>query len=141
MELGISRVVPYVSSRTVTRPGKHLEERLKARALQALKQCGRLWPLEISPSLPLKEAVKTPGELKILAYEKEEGKSLKEALKVASPRKSIILVTGPEGGFAAEEVALFEEEGFLVVHLGRRVLRAETAAFYLMSLVNFWCLL
>ena len=137
VELGVSRVIPYVSSRTVTRPGKHLREKLAARALQALKQCGRLWPLEITPPLPLKEAVRTQGELKILAYEREKERSLKEALKAERLQESLILATGPEGGFSEEEVALFEEAGFLTVHLGRHVLRAETAALYLMSVANF----
>jgi 16S rRNA (uracil1498-N3)-methyltransferase len=46
------------------------------------------------------------------------------------------LAVGPEGGFAEEEVALLKERGFAPVSLGRRILRAETAAIALLAIVT-----
>jgi 16S rRNA (uracil1498-N3)-methyltransferase len=55
--------------------------------------------------------------------------ALDEALKGANADyPEIRLATGPEGGWAAEEEALFDDEGWKAVSLGPRILRAETAA-------------
>ncbi len=141
VELGLSRVIPYFSAYSVVKPKENLAEKLKARALQSLKQCGRLWPLEIEDPLPLASAVKTKASLKIAAYEKEKNKSLKEVLLSSPPPGSILLASGPEGGFAPDEKRLLEEASFVLVHLGEHILRAETAAFYLMSTAHFWLFL
>jgi 16S rRNA (uracil1498-N3)-methyltransferase len=50
---------------------------------------------------------------------------------------SVCLMIGPEGGFSVEEAELARAQGYLTVHLGRRVLRAETAAVTAMSLVQY----
>ena len=50
---------------------------------------------------------------------------------------NILVVIGPEGGFTKEEVNLAEEKGLLVISLGRRILRAETAAVSAVALVQF----
>ncbi len=52
-------------------------------------------------------------------------------------RPNILVVIGPEGGFTKEEVNLAEEKGLLVISLGRRILRAETAAVSAVALVQF----
>jgi 16S rRNA (uracil1498-N3)-methyltransferase len=49
----------------------------------------------------------------------------------------IHLLIGPEGGFTQDEVALAEEKSFLVISLGKRILRAETAAISAVTLVQF----
>lgn len=54
--------------------------------------------------------------------------------EVLDPEKPLALAVGPEGGFAEEEVALLEARGFTPVSLGRRILRAETAALALLAL-------
>lgn len=47
------------------------------------------------------------------------------------------VIIGPEGGFTKGEVAIAEEKGFIVTSLGRRILRAETAAISAITLVQF----
>ena len=49
---------------------------------------------------------------------------------------SIAYIVGPEGGFSKEEVELASQNGFKVVSLGKRILRAETAAIYLASIIG-----
>jgi 16S rRNA (uracil1498-N3)-methyltransferase len=50
---------------------------------------------------------------------------------------AILVLTGPEGGFSAEEAELARGHGFELVRLGGRILRAETAALTALSLVQF----
>ncbi|MEE9549383.1 MAG: RsmE family RNA methyltransferase, partial [Candidatus Binatia bacterium] len=50
---------------------------------------------------------------------------------------SILLVIGPEGGFASEEVTRASDRGFLTVRIGERILRTETAALGALSIVQF----
>ena len=135
VELGVSEVVPYFSSRTVVRPSSNLVSKLQKRALQSLKQCGRLWPLKVARPLSLKEALFLEAERKIVAYEREEKTPLRGLLEGFSGKR-LLLASGPEGGFSEEELLLFKEAGFESVSLGPLILRAETAAFYLMCAVH-----
>ena len=69
---------------------------------------------------------------------------LREAsLKVSSsliyrfPDSPIYFIIGPEGGFAKEEVSFAEKKGFIVTSLGKRILKAETAAISAITLIQF----
>jgi len=66
------------------------------------------------------------AEKKLLLAETEQENSLKGALE--SEVASVALAIGPEGGWTAEEMAMFSEQGWKHVTLGARILRAETAA-------------
>jgi len=66
------------------------------------------------------------AEKKLLLAETEQEHSLKAAL--VNEVASVALAIGPEGGWTAEEMALFSEQGWKHVTLGPRILRAETAA-------------
>ncbi len=139
VELGVTKLIPFLSKYSVVKPGARFEERLRARTLQALKQSRRLWALEILAPRALRDLeIEAAG--KFVAYEKAQGRSLKRALKDFSG-PSLALISGPEGGFAPEEVALLEKRGFVPVSLGPYILRAETAAFYLMSQAHAWAYL
>ncbi len=139
VELGITKLQPFYNQHTVLRPTDHLRTKLEARSRQALKQCGRLWALTIEPLRPLWE-LEIPAERKIFAYEKETSLSLKTVLN-GFKGQSLALLSGPEGGFTPEEAQRLREKGFIAVSLGPYVLRAETAAFYLMSLAHAWAYL
>ncbi len=141
-ELGVSRVILYCSRRTVVKPGPNLVPKLGARAAQSLKQCGRLWPLIIDGPKPLSSLAEEEVPYKLVAYEKEKSLSLKEVLKrIPSRPDKLLFLSGPEGGFSPEEASFLQQKGFFLVHLGDQILRAETAAFYLMSVAHFWFLL
>lgn len=124
-ELGACVIQPVITART---QADHVNlERLRAIAIEAAEQCERLSVPEIRAPLPLH---KLPGTMKgrkiFLADERRTGALLKFQEAGGTP---CALLVGPEGGFTPEEVeAIASAETVTRVSLGRRILRAETAA-------------
>jgi 16S rRNA (uracil1498-N3)-methyltransferase len=130
-ELGATRIQPLITRHSVPKEmGEGKLRRLKAIAKEAAKQSGRLRVPEVLPPIPL-EAV--PEVAQGLVAHVGARALVREVLDLDKP---LALAVGPEGGFAAEEVALLRERGFTPVSLGRRILRAETAALALLALVT-----
>jgi 16S rRNA (uracil1498-N3)-methyltransferase len=75
--------------------------------------------------------------LKVILYEKEESRDLKEVLRVTDSASLFTGMVGPEGGFSIDEVNKAKDAGFIPVSLGRRILRAETAAITLTAIVQY----
>jgi 16S rRNA (uracil1498-N3)-methyltransferase len=136
-ELGVNRIIPIVARRSE----KHLAQAAQNRtgrwrkiAREAAKQSRRSDIPVIEDLIPLKTAARREGEaVKMLLAEQERATTLRaaleEALNIAGDEfPEIRLATGPEGGWVAEEEALFDAEGWKPVSLGPRILRAETAA-------------
>jgi len=143
-ELGIHRILPFSSERTVVRLNKEKFTNKKQRWLEiahsAAKQSGRGAPLELGPLSSFEELVgECRGEdaLKVILWEGEGAKDLKGVLRGSPPMKRFLGIVGPEGGFSHEEVRAAGEAGFVSVSLGQRVLRAETAAITMMALVQY----
>jgi 16S rRNA (uracil1498-N3)-methyltransferase len=127
VELGVTRIVPVVASRSITKsisPAKR--DRYEEIIKEATEQCGGIHLAELSAVISFKEAItgagKQPGA-KIIAWEKETDYDL-----AAASTESIQLFIGPEGGYSEEEIELAKEQQVIPVSLGRRILRAETAA-------------
>ena len=80
------------------------------------------------------------ADVKMVAYEEEAGPttSFNKIVESIKPEQSIAVLIGPEGGFSDHEILLATKQGFRKVSLGRRILRAETASFYALSVIaNF----
>ncbi|MEW6214564.1 MAG: RsmE family RNA methyltransferase, partial [Nitrospirota bacterium] len=84
------------------------------------------------------------GEIKGFIFWEEGGLSLNDAIRKLSPSpihrftaSPLHLIIGPEGGFTKEEVTLAKEKGLLTISLGKRILRAETAAISAVTLIQF----
>jgi 16S rRNA (uracil1498-N3)-methyltransferase len=142
-ELGVHTIVPFVSMYTVP---KLEEPRLAKRimrwrkiALSAAKQCGRARIPEILPLTDFGALVRDsrPDVLKLLLWEAESGQTLNQVRATEPHVQSVLLVVGAEGGFSVEEANLARENGFYSVGLGRRILRAETAALAAVALAQF----
>lgn len=142
-ELGVNRVLPYLAERTVVKVDRD-KNHGKVRhwqeiAQSAAKQSDRAMPAEIGPLYPFKEMLallrKEPA-LKILLWEQEATRSLKDLLRTNSPASRVLALVGPEGGFTEREVKEAGEAGFVSVSLGRRILRAETAAISLVTIIQ-----
>jgi len=142
-ELGITRFVPLVSDRTIVKlnPAKALDrqKRWEKIAQEAVKQCGRALVPEIAPVKTLEEVIKefAEGELVILPWEGEQAQGLKEVLEESSQPQKVSFFIGPEGGFSQEEVEKAQRAGAKVVSLGPRILRAETAALAVSSIILY----
>jgi 16S rRNA (uracil1498-N3)-methyltransferase len=73
--------------------------------------------------------------VKLISAERKDASLLSEALESAVNTKTICIAVGAEGGFTEAEFALSFAHGFKPVGLGKRILRAETAAIYSASIV------
>ena len=139
-ELGVDGWMPFFAARSVPQPGRGKLDRRRARwekiALEAVKQCRRGRIPRIAPAADLAAVLAAAHDydLKLIFWEEES-----TAFRPAAARRPgrILLVVGPEGGFTAEEVALARKHGCLIVGMGPRILRAETAALAALTLVQY----
>jgi len=142
-ELGVGAILPFTSSFTVPklddRKIAKRSDRWRKIALSAAKQCGRTHVPEILPLCEFDQMIAGAGErqLKLLFWEKETAQSLRQVHDSNFAAPAILVVIGPEGGLSSAEAELALAQGFHSVHLGRRILRAETAAVTALSLVQF----
>jgi len=128
-ELGVTRIVPMIATRTSQHLIKAAEkrvERWRKIAKEASQQARRVSPPEIADSVKLQKAVEAVTGARIVLSEVEEGVSLKAALAGTHP--PVAMAFGPEGGWTEEEIALFKNHGWRSARLGHTILRAETAA-------------
>lgn len=144
VELGVSRIVPLETSRTVARyrdagefEGKLL--RLRRIAKEAASQSGRGRIPAVESWMTLEEALldmESRGARGLFCYE-GGGMGFAEALKsesLISPLK-LGLIVGSEGGFSPEEAEFLKDSGVTAVTLGRRILRCETAPLAALTLI------
>ena len=141
-ELGVSHIVPMVTKNTVSRPDeKKMASKLKrwqAIALAAAKQSKRSMVPVIHEPLRFTEACEQCADMDVavMAYEDERGmENLCEAIVNFVPERSIAVMIGPEGGFDPLELRLAKMKDILIVSLGDRILRTETAAIAPLSMV------
>ena len=147
-ELGVFEIVPLLTERVVAhlddQDHVHKLQKWRAVAVEAIKQCGSTWlPKVAAPITPHQFLKRAPefdlavvGSLQpgahhprhvIQAFQHENGRL---------PRSTCIYI-GPEGDFAAEELALLVGSGARPITLGSLVLRTETAATYCLSILNY----
>ena len=141
VELGCDHFIPFFSRYCVAAPKKEEQknERYNRIAFEAAKQCGR----GILPTveLPLPDFNAVCDRFKdydlVLFFYECGGVSLREVFnkEPGNRAKRIAVVTGSEGGFAAEEAARAAECGAVTVGLGPRILRCETAPLAVVSAV------
>ena len=125
VELGVDRIVPFVSARTDEK--KFNRERAERIALEAAKQCGALFLSEVEEQISFKEVLD-----RVKNYDKTwfcyENETRSPLAKIAREEgRSFALIVGSEGGFTDDEAAAAVAAGAKSVTLGRRILRAETA--------------
>lgn len=142
VELGVSRIIPFESSRCIKRPKAEKVEKQTARlqriAEEAAKQCGRAKIPEISAPMSYEEmlAEAKKSSLSLFCYENEDGSTVKSVLPEVMP-ESISIIVGSEGGFSVEEAMRACQCGALSVSLGNRILRCETAPLYTLAAISY----
>ena len=142
-ELGVQAIIPFASRYAVPKLDQRKIaarcERWRKIAMSATKQCGRMAVPDVVPLMSFADllARAQPETAKLLCWEKEVEQSLRQAHDKLRDAKALLLVVGPEGGMTPSEAELARQQGFERVHLGRRILRAETAAITALSLAQF----
>jgi len=142
-ELGVQTIVAFTSAFSVPKWDARKIAARTARwqkiALSAAKQCGRTRVPDILPLCDFRALVEggSADVLKLLFWENERHQSLRQAHEKFSRAGSVLVVIGPEGGFDGQEAEFAQLHDFQCVCLGKRILRAETAAVTALSLVQF----
>ncbi len=136
-EMGARELVAFSSRNSEPLDAERQVRRLRRwerLAREALKLCRRTRLPRLAMS-DFDSLLTRPEEVRILFYEGEKG-GLTPAASPSRPA-GVLLIIGPEGGFAPEEVSLAREAGCLVAGLGPRRLRVETAAAAALGLAQF----
>jgi 16S rRNA (uracil1498-N3)-methyltransferase len=142
-ELGVEEIIPLITERTVVRPQgerfTHQRDRWRKIATEAAQQCGRPDIPEVSDAADWSrpDAPALAADKKIVLWEAEAKRPLRDGLTFDRPVGSLLLAVGPEGGFSAEEVRRARESGFEVSTLGGRILRSETAVIAALTIVQY----
>jgi 16S rRNA (uracil1498-N3)-methyltransferase len=141
-ELGVFAFRPFYSAYSrlnFERAG--LESRMKRWKkiiVEATKQCRRNVLPELFPAVSFGGLLEENHQsLKLLPYEEESSRTLKEFEPQPSSSETLLALIGPEGGFHKEEVRQAQSKGFIPVTLGPRILRSETAALAMLSIIQF----
>ncbi|MFA5562525.1 MAG: 16S rRNA (uracil(1498)-N(3))-methyltransferase [Eubacteriales bacterium] len=138
VELGVTELTPFVSERCIRRPLPEKAERQSARlrriAEEAAKQCGRATLPRVNETISFETLLQHPPACPVLfCYEGEGTRSLKTCLRELAPLPEVAFIVGSEGGFSPREAELAVRAGFFPCHLGRRILRCETAPLFVLS--------
>lgn len=150
VELGVYRLVPIDTERTIINPSKGDRiqkklERWNKISKEAAKQSRRGIIPKVERVQSLDEALKSAcHDLKLIAWEGEKSLSLKRALDYG-PLKGlrpegidIGIIIGPEGGLSEGEISLADEYGWRSVSLGSRILRTETAGMAIVAAIMLY---
>ena len=139
VELGVRRIVPLRTARSVAQPIEQALTRLRRTVVEASKQCGRNRLLEIEEPRHWAEFVAGHAEAACRWLAHPGGLTAQPAGLAGGPTgvraRPAVVAIGPEGGFSPEEVASAVAAGWQPVDLGPRILRVETAAVWLCALV------
>lgn len=137
-ECGVNTIVPYLSERNVVKydpkdAGKKLE-RWRKIVKEAAEQCRRNKVPVITEPIDQQGLKTYKSQTNFVAYEDEShGVQLKE---IDLSTDSVSIVIGSEGGFSKHEIQTLTDLGFSSVGLGKRILRAETAAIVALTLIE-----
>lgn len=146
IELGVKEITPVQMERSIVKLDKKDEnkkiDRWQKIAEVASKQCGRDIIPKINNIIDIKNIcnIISDYDIVLLAYENEKENSLKieiNKLKETNKNLKIAVIIGPEGGLEVSEVEMLKQSGAKVISLGKRILRTETVAFVLESIIMY----
>lgn len=140
-ELGVKRIALIQSERTVVRYEEKDIAKKCARYQKIMKEASeqshRLIVPEMMGIFNLKKLPKEVfSDLNYVGYEKDAS-DVNGMFANFDKKKSITILIGPEGGFSEEEINNLVNQGFIRTSLGKRILRAETAAMYALSVIGY----
>lgn len=142
-EMGITRIVPVMTARTVVKLESEKDEAKKVArwakiAEEASKQSKRGIVPVIEMPMTLEKALEDSKklDLKLIPYELEKENSVKAALQSKKAQRVGFFI-GPEGGFDTAEIDKAKQYGVIPVTLGSRIMRTETAGFAILTSIMY----
>ena len=144
-ELGASKIYPVFMKRSIVKlEEKKIQsklQRFQKIAKEAAEQSFRNVIPEIPSILHLKQIDFSSYDVKILCYEESakngELKEFKKLVSTLNKGMKVACVIGPEGGIDDNELEYLKQKGFIPCALGPRILRTETAVFYILSSISY----
>lgn len=137
-ELGVSRLLPVQTERTVVSRVNH--HKCCMNAIEAAEQTQRLDVPDVASYQPLDRLLDGWDHTRPLIYGDETGQGAHAAQLLPGHRPPLCLLIGPEGGFSPREHAYLHAASYThALSLGPRILRADTAAFAGLTLLQAYC--
>ncbi|MFJ4038951.1 16S rRNA (uracil(1498)-N(3))-methyltransferase [Microbacterium sp. NPDC090007] len=136
-ELGVDAIVPWQAARSVSRWDAKAEKglaRWRTIVREAAKQAHRAWIPEVETLARTADLVRRAGTSTVLVLEPSASARLTEVTPPAD--RDVVLVVGPEGGIAPEELEALQKAGAHLVRLGDTVLRTSTAGAAAISVLS-----
>ncbi|HEY9295279.1 MAG TPA: 16S rRNA (uracil(1498)-N(3))-methyltransferase [Phormidium sp.] len=133
-ELGVTKIMPVISDRTLLKPSSQKIERWRRIATEAAEQSERQIVPEIIEPIPFKKSFSLVNQPKYICYARGNSPHLLNYL-IPTSNSAITIATGPEGGWTEREIQEAKEAQFQTVSLGKRILTAVLAPIVALSLV------
>lgn len=138
VELGVDRLIPVLTERTIVRDINN--QKIESYIQQAAEQSERLTMPKLFPLNKLSSALDELNAVDnvIFCNEQEQENSLHKVITKLEANKNYIILIGPEGGFTDQERMLLNNDKKIIsTHIGSRILRAETAALFVVGCLQF----
>lgn len=140
VELGVTSLHPFISQYCDRQSvkGSAAVDRWQRIVLEACKQCGQTLLPQVASPVSFAELLQKARRYSqiILCYEKESNRKISEIPFMPMVDETILLITGPEGGFSDGEICSALQNRCTTVSLGPLTLRAETAAIAAVTIVQ-----
>ena len=144
-ELGADVIIPFDAARSVSRIAGEKSSLKVARwqkiAGEAARCCHSSHIAKVSKVSSFADMLASASDkaLRLIFWEEESQKTIKDILtdETFAATKDFFIVVGPEGGFSKDEVTLAKEGGFFSVGLGKQILKVETAAAAIISIIQY----
>ena len=143
VELGANEVVLINSERSIAKITKENKDKKIQRFNKIIKEASeqskRTNLMKLNDVISFKEISNYPGDINLIAYENTNNtvKNLSDILKDAKG-KTVNVIIGAEGGISKSELQIALDNNYQEISLGKRILRSETACFYILSLLSFY---
>ncbi len=140
-ELGVTQVVPFVSSFCVAKESPNKVERINKIIVSACKQCGRTNLLKLEQAIAFKNMLERLKDydhvIFACEFEEESLPLLTQLSKLNLSGKKVAYIVGSEGGFSQEEAEQIKlNKNVATISLGKRILRTETASVAIASMLQ-----
>ena len=134
-EIGVSKIVPFVSEYAVSKVTENKIDRLNSIAQNACKQCERTIMPQIEVAKSVDDVIASFKDFDVVFFANERT-DVGEKIKNLEKLNNIAIIVGSDGGFTQKEKEKFVDAGAVSVSLGKRIYRCETASVAMMSLVS-----